>query len=76
MEYSPTQRQFSAYGPSYWGAIMLFVIVAVLLVWLGRRQTDAEARRLGRILGVLTAVIYGAVACYSLIRPRSPGRCR
>ena len=64
-----TQRQFSAYGPSHWGAIAVFVIGAVLLVWFGRRQTDAQARRFGRILGVLTAVIYGAVVCYSLIPP-------
>ena len=44
-------REFTAYGPSYWGAIAVFVVGAVLLVWVGRRQTDAQARRLGRILG-------------------------
>ena len=62
-------QQFSAYGPSHWGVIAVFVVGAVLLVWLGRRQTDAQARRFGRVLGALTAVIYGAVVCYSLIPP-------
>lgn len=64
-----TQREFSAYGPSYWGAIVVFVVGAALLVWLGRRQTDAQARRLGRILGALTAAIYVAVVIYTLIPP-------
>ncbi len=66
---SLAQREFSAYGPSYWGAIAVFVIGAVLLIWLGRRQTEAQARRLGRILGLLTAAIYVSVLLYSLIPP-------
>ncbi len=33
-------REFSAYGPSYWATIAVFVIGAVLLVWIGRRQTE------------------------------------
>jgi hypothetical integral membrane protein (TIGR02206 family) len=60
---------FSAYGPSYWAAIAVFVIGSVVLVWVGRRQTEAQARLLGRILGALTAVIYGAVLIFSLIPP-------
>jgi hypothetical integral membrane protein (TIGR02206 family) len=64
-----TQRQFTAYGPSYWGAIVVFVVGAALLVWVGRRQTDAQARLLGRILGGLTAAIYASVLIYSLIPP-------
>lgn len=62
-------RQFSAYGPSYWAAIAVFVVGAVLLVWIGRRQTETQARRLGRVLGALTAVIYAAVLVYTLIPP-------
>ena len=69
MELFSAQRQFSAYGPSHWGVIAVFVVSAVLLVWLGRRQADAQARRFGRVLGALTAVIYGAVVCSSLIPP-------
>lgn len=60
---------FTAYGLSYWGAIAVFAIGAVLLVWLGRRQTDAQARLLGRLLGLVTAAIYAAILVYSLIPP-------
>ena len=47
----------------------MFVIGAVMLVWIGRRQTDSQARRLGRILGALTAAIYAAMLIYTLIPP-------
>jgi hypothetical integral membrane protein (TIGR02206 family) len=62
-------RQFTAYGPSYWAVIAVFVIGAALLVWAGRRQTDQQARLLGRILGAITAVIYAAMLIYTLIPP-------
>ena len=61
--------QFTAYGPSYWAVIAVFVIGAALLVWVGRRQTDRQARRLGRILGAVTALIYAAMLIYTLIPP-------
>jgi hypothetical integral membrane protein (TIGR02206 family) len=41
----------------------------VLLVWIGRRQTESQARRLGRILGLVTAVIYASVLIYTMIPP-------
>jgi len=63
------QRQFTAYGPSYWSAIAVFVIVAVVLVWLGRRQTERQARVLGRVLGGVTAAIYVAMLVYTWILP-------
>jgi len=63
------QRQFSAYGPSHWAVIAAFAVGAALLVWIGPRQTVSQARCLGRILGGLTAAIYGAVFTYSLIPP-------
>jgi len=47
----------------------VFVVGAVLLIWIGRRQTDSQARLLGRALGALTAAIYAAVLIYSLIPP-------
>jgi hypothetical integral membrane protein (TIGR02206 family) len=47
----------------------VFVIGAALLVWLGRRQTEAQARRFGRVLGALTAVIYVPVLVYAFIPP-------
>jgi hypothetical integral membrane protein (TIGR02206 family) len=63
------QREFSLYGPSHWAVIAVFAMGAALLVWIGRRQTESQARRLGRILGTLTAAIYGSVLIYSLIPP-------
>jgi|GEM_PF-2521170 hypothetical integral membrane protein (TIGR02206 family) len=69
MDLLATQREFSAYGPSHWVAIGVFAIGAALLVWIGRRQTESQARRLGRILGVLTGAIYGSVVIYQLIPP-------
>jgi hypothetical integral membrane protein (TIGR02206 family) len=64
-----TQRQFVAYGPSYWAVIAVFVIGAVLLIWIGRRQTESQARRLARVLAVVTAAIYAAMVIYTLIPP-------
>ena len=69
MELFAARRVFSAYGPSYWAAIAVFVVGAALLVWIGGRQTESQARQLGRFLGALTAAIYGAVLLYSLIPP-------
>ena len=64
-----SQRQFAAYGPSYWATIAVSVIGAVLLVWLGRRQTKAQGRKLARVLAVVTAAIYVAMFIYTLIPP-------
>ena len=62
-------RQFTAYGPSHWAAIAVFVVGAVLVVWLGRRQTERQSRVFGRVLGALTAAIYVAMLVYTLIPP-------
>jgi hypothetical integral membrane protein (TIGR02206 family) len=69
MELLSTPREFSAYGLSHWAVLAVFAIGAALLVWIGRRQTELQARRLSRVLGVLTATIYGAVLVYSLLPP-------
>jgi hypothetical integral membrane protein (TIGR02206 family) len=69
MELFSALRQFSAYGPSHWAVIAVFVLGAALLVWVGRRQSASHARRLGRILGALTAAIYGSTLIYSLTPP-------
>ncbi|KUH97764.1 hypothetical protein AU190_13495 [Mycolicibacterium acapulense] len=66
-------RQFEPYGPSYWGAIAVFVVGAAVLVWAGGRQTDAQAQRWGRVLGGLTALIYGAILVYNLAPPTLAG---
>ncbi len=62
-------RQFTMYGPSHWAVLVVFVIGSVLLVWIGRRQSEPRARLLGRLLAVLTAAIYGGVLVYSLSPP-------
>src|SRR5262249_38489872 len=64
-----SNNQFTAYGPSHWGVLILFVIGAGLLVWVGRRQTDRQGLRLGRVLGAITAVIYAAILVYVLTPP-------
>ncbi|WP_156434547.1 TIGR02206 family membrane protein [Mycobacterium sp. IS-1590] len=66
-------RQFEPYGPSYWGAITVFAVGVVVLVWTGRRQTDGQAQRWGRALGGLTALIYGAIVIYNLLPPTLAG---
>ena len=63
------QREFTAYGPSYWAVIAVFVIGSGFLVWVGRAQTESQARRLSRILAVVTATMYGATLVYSLVPP-------
>ncbi|MFC9838171.1 TIGR02206 family membrane protein [Rhodococcus sp. NPDC127530] len=68
-----SQREFTAYGPSYWAMIALFAVGAAILVWLGRRQTESQARRLGRVLAVLTAAIYGATLVHFSIPPTIGG---
>src|ERR1700752_895912 len=62
------ERAFVAYGPSHWATIAVFAMGAALLVWTGRRQTERQARWLGRILSAVTAAIYGATVLYSLTR--------
>ncbi len=47
----------------------MFAVGAVLLVLVGRRQTETQARVFGRVLGALTAAIYVAVLIYSLNPP-------
>ncbi|HEX9175077.1 MAG TPA: TIGR02206 family membrane protein [Mycobacterium sp.] len=66
------ERQFSMYGPSHWAVLAVFVIGAVALVWAGRRQSESQARLLGRILGALTFAVYGAALMYSVFDPRIP----
>jgi hypothetical integral membrane protein (TIGR02206 family) len=53
--------------------IALFAVGAAILVWLGRRQTESQARRLGRVLAVLTAAIYGATLVHFSIPPTIGG---
>lgn len=69
MELFSAPRQFTMYGPSHWAVIAVFAIGSTLLVWIGRKQTASQARRLGHLLGALTAAIFIVVEVYSLIPP-------
>jgi len=62
-------RQFAAYGPSHWTVLVVFAIGSVALVWIGRRQTESQARLLGRVLGALTVAIFGVALVYKLVQP-------
>jgi hypothetical integral membrane protein (TIGR02206 family) len=63
------QHEFAAYGPSHWVVLAVFTIGAALLVWRGRRQSDAQARVLSRVLAVLLATAFLVALVYKIIRP-------
>jgi len=67
------KREFSAYGPSHWAVLAVFAIGSAALVWIGRRQSESQARLLGRVLGAVTAVVYGAGLVHSLLGPTVAG---
>src|SRR5258708_34843855 len=69
MELFSAQREFTAYGPSHWMVLGLFAIGAALLVWIGRGQTESQARLLGRVLGALIVAVFIVALVYKLIRP-------
>jgi hypothetical integral membrane protein (TIGR02206 family) len=69
MEQFSAQREFTAYGPSHFVVLGVFVIGAAALVWIGRRQTESQARLLGRILAVLILAAFIVALVYKLIQP-------
>jgi hypothetical integral membrane protein (TIGR02206 family) len=69
IEMSSSQREFSAYGPSHLVVLGIFVIGAALLVWVGRRQTESQARLIGRVLAVLLLAMFVVALAYKLARP-------
>jgi len=66
-------REFSEYGPSHWAMLAVFAIGAAALVWAGHRLNETQGRRLGRVLGALTAAVYAAVLVYMLHSPTIAG---
>jgi hypothetical integral membrane protein (TIGR02206 family) len=60
---------FCAYGPSHLTVLVVFTIGSAALVWIGRRQTESQARILGRVLSALTLAIISAALIYKLIQP-------
>jgi hypothetical integral membrane protein (TIGR02206 family) len=65
----PATRQFSTYGPSHLTVLMVFAIGSAALVWIGRRQTQSQARLLRRVLGALTMAIFSVALLYKLVQP-------
>ncbi|KUI04858.1 TIGR02206 family membrane protein [Mycobacterium sp. IS-3022] len=63
------EREFTAYGPSHLVVLAVFAIGAALLVWIGRRQTEAQARVFGRIFALLILAAFVVALVYKLIRP-------
>jgi hypothetical integral membrane protein (TIGR02206 family) len=63
------QREFSAYGPSHCAVLALFAVGAVLLVVLGRRQTQSQARIFSRVLAVLLLAAFAVALAYKLVEP-------
>jgi hypothetical integral membrane protein (TIGR02206 family) len=62
-------RQFSAFGLSHLTVLAVLAIASAALVWIGRRQTQSQARLLGRVLAALIMAIFGAALMYKLIQP-------
>lgn len=63
------QREFSAYGLSHLVVLTLFALGAMLLVIVGRRQTEVQARLLSRVLAVLLIAAFLVALVYKFIQP-------
>jgi len=63
------QREFTAYGPSHLAVLIVFAVGAALLVWYGRRQSETQARLVGRIFAVLIMTTFVIALAYKLVRP-------
>jgi hypothetical integral membrane protein (TIGR02206 family) len=69
IELATAQPQFSAYGPSHLVVLAAFAVGAVLLVWVGRRQTESQARLFARLFAVALLAAFLVALAYKLIRP-------
>jgi hypothetical integral membrane protein (TIGR02206 family) len=69
MDVWSAQREFVAYGPSHLTVLALFVVGVVALVWIGRRQSEAQARLFSRIVGGLLLAVFVGVLIYKLFHP-------
>jgi hypothetical integral membrane protein (TIGR02206 family) len=69
IELFSAQREFSAYGPSHLVVLVVFATGAALLVWIGRRQSESQARLFGRALALLIVAAFIVALVYKLIRP-------
>jgi hypothetical integral membrane protein (TIGR02206 family) len=69
IDLAAAQREFEAYGPSHLVVLAVFAIGAVLLVWVGRRQTGSQARAFGRGFALLIVAAFLVALVYKLVRP-------
>lgn len=60
--------EFVAYGPSHVTVLVIFALGAVLLVWVGRRQSEAQARRFSRGFAVVIVAAFLVALAYKLAR--------
>ncbi|MBU9764184.1 TIGR02206 family membrane protein [Mycobacterium sp. TNTM28] len=63
------QREFVAYGPSHLVVLAVFVTGAALLVLIGRRQTEAQARILSRALAIALIAAFVVALFYKWTKP-------
>jgi hypothetical integral membrane protein (TIGR02206 family) len=61
--------QFSAFSPSHWTVLVVFAIGSAALVWIGRQQTESQARLFGRVLAAMTMAIFSVALVYKLVQP-------
>jgi hypothetical integral membrane protein (TIGR02206 family) len=69
IEMLTVQREFVAYGPSHLVVLVLFAVGAALLVFLGRRQNESQARMFSRGMAVLLLTAFVVALVYKLVRP-------
>lgn len=63
------EPQFAAYGPSHLAVLAVFAVGAVLLVWLGRRQTEKQAILFSRALAVAILAAFLVALVYKVVNP-------
>jgi hypothetical integral membrane protein (TIGR02206 family) len=61
-------REFAVYGPSHWAVLAVFVLGAVSVVLVGRRQRLAAARLFSRVFAALVLALQLAIQIYSMTR--------
>ncbi|GAA5126320.1 TIGR02206 family membrane protein [Haloechinothrix salitolerans] len=65
-----TEREFSAYGPSHWLVLLVFVVGAALVVYVGRgHRSAARARRFSRAFAVTLFALSLADLLYETVPP-------
>lgn len=69
MERFAAQNEFSAYGASHLVVLAVFAVGAVALIWIGRRQTEAQARLFGRVFALVILAAFVVALVYKIIRP-------